>query len=614
MTPPRSLLLATLRSPALAATLVAALVLPSAAAQEPQTGAASGEAQTNPVYSEQIDVRLVTLPVLARNRRGEPVTDLQPDEIHVVDGRRTYSVASLTPFFADAPERKELPRVRLITDIPGKTRGVARSTVREPRHLLILADLVNDPPMGRKAALEAVSRFLEKELDPSFQVALMVYDGTLHLTLPFTQDRSAAAAALSRAYRNVAARARITPEARMEHLMQKLETCQILEPDDQFEENEASRVLLGVPLADVQCLRDSMYEYAGEATGQTRAFLDVLEAVVGYAGGLEGHTSVLTIGGNVVLNPSREVAEAMRALYGTMDEINQLEQALYGEELLRPQLEGLMRLAYQNDVSLNFLDRTTAPSDFSVRQQRLLQPGFRPLTTAFQTAQQDLDELASATGGAFVASSRVAQGLRQSLKLMEGGYYVSFYIDDDEALTQKRIDRIRVGSTRSGVILKHRRAFEGVRRPEEVEGQKIRGIIQVGVAEEHEFQGTPGMFIPLRLVLEPVDLGYQETASQFAAEFTVHFRLRTRDGVLLADSYHVLTHTYPKEVWQSGTVDPPSLWAWADLPDGDYFAEAVVTVPAAGNRNTFRRHVMVRGASPRQQAADESADATAVNR
>ena len=51
----------------------------------------------------------------------------------------------------------------------------------------------------------------------------------------------------------------------------------------------------------------------------------------------------------------------------------------------------------------------------------------------------------------------------------------------------------------------------------------------------------------------------------------------------------------------------PELRAWADLPDGDYFAEVIVTVPALGHRGTFRRHLAVRGATPRHLSARAAA-------
>lgn len=581
------------------ATLFAAILALPSFAQE--------QKQTSPQFTERINVRLVTLPVLVRDRQGRPVTDLKVEDVQITEGGKTHAVAYISPFYEGAEERKNLPNVRLMTQVPGGALEVAESTVREPRHLLILADLINDPPTGRKDAIDALMTFIETELDRSFQVAVMVYDGTLDLHLPFTHDRTAIRTALQR----IAVerpKARQTTEIRIEQFMAKIETCRIEDPNAIFDED---RTRIGgqnsadSAFVDRTCLRDSMYEYAGEATPRASSFINALEAAVKYAAGLEDHTFILTLGGNVGMNPSREVGEAMRAVYGPIDDINQLENSLYAEDLIRPQLDRVMQLAYTENVSLSFLDRSTAPSDFSARQRSGNDAGFRPMITAFQIAQQDLDELAASTGGAFVASTAVTEGLRESVKLAEGGYYISFYVDDDQPFTRKRIDRVKLRSTRPGVTLKHRRAFEGVRKTEHDPAKRVRGIIQVGFPEEQEFQGVRGNIIPLRLVLDPRDLGYAQTEAQALTEFTVHLRLRTPKGALLADSYHVLKHAYPRDAWEKGQVDPPEIRAWADLPNGDYFAEAVVTVPSVGNRGTFTRHIAVRGVEEEKKTAEK---------
>ncbi|MDX1583363.1 MAG: VWA domain-containing protein [Thermoanaerobaculia bacterium] len=557
-----------------------------------------------PQFSEEIEVRLVTLPVLARDRLNRPVTNLESEEIIVREGDRSYEVAFLTPFH-DPTERQDLPKVRLITEFPGGGREVARPTAQEPRHLIILADVENDPPQGRKDTFDQVKEFLANELDPSFKVALMVYDGDLKLLTPFTQNREVVTESLSRVYEDPRARPRMVREVRMERFLTKLEMCRLDEfaiPVDESDEDLIAAVQTPV---DVTCLRDSMHEYTGQVLPSASALLKVLEEVVGYAAGLDGHTFVLTIGGNVTLNTAREVGEAMRALFGPLDEINQLEQTLYTDEMLRRQLERLMRLAFQNDVSLSFLDRTPAPSDFSVRQDRILRPGFTPKRTAFQVAQQDMDHIAVSTGGAFVASTQIEEGLRESLSLMEGGYYVSFYLRGDGELSQERLERIDIQSSRSGVTLKHRRAFEGWRKPEEVE-DRIRGIIQVGIPKEQEVEGERGKFVPLRIVLDPRDLDYDDSWEGAVANFTMHISLRNPQGQLLTDTYQVLRHSYPRQVWHSGELEPPQITAWADLPNGDYFAEVVVTVPSLGHKGKLRRHIAVRGNDPEEMTESDS--------
>jgi VWFA-related protein len=521
-------------------------------------------------FGEQISVRIVTLPVLARGGGGRPVMDLEASEVTVREGKKTYRVESLTRYLTEPGSRRELPRVRLITQLDGNRRQVAVTAATEPRYMVLVIDVETDPPVERKRATDALKRFLENELDPSFQVALLLFDGEVRQLVPFTQDRQVVTAALDRVHGERKARARLAPGTQMRQLLDRLPICAGLEPSD-----------------STQCLRDSAIEYASEVTQTAHRFVDALESIVGYVEGLEGHKSVLVVGGNVSFNPAREATEAVRAIFGHSNEITELEQSLQSEEPVRPRLDELFARAFRNRVSISFIDRTPAPSDVSARQGQQFQPGFRPMSTAHQAGQGDLSEIAAATGGSFIASTRVDEGLRQSMALMESAYELSIRLPDNEPLTPRRLRRISIQTSRPGVRMTHQRGFEGARKEEPA--VSLRGTIEAGHLVRQEIDGTAVNVIPLRFVFDTADLGYEEKENQAAAQFTVHLRLRTADGVLLTDAYRVLMHSYPLDLWRKRDIEPPAMLAFADVPPGDYVAEAVVTIPRLGRHGVLRR-------------------------
>jgi VWFA-related protein len=566
-----------------------------------------------PQYQERIDVRLVTLPVFARDRNGRPVTDLRASELQVREGNRNYRVASVTPYF-DTPEaRKDLPHVTLITHVPGGSRDVGKFTGVEPRYLIILIDIENDPPTDRQRAIEEVAKVVERNLDASFRIAVMRYDGDVRLMAPFTQDRATVLDALHRAYKDAPARSMKNLTMRMEDFLEVVTTCAIFEPEP-AEMPAPGQVQT---LVDKTCLHDSMYEYAGEVTAAASAFISGLEGVIEYAAGLEGHKAVVTVGGNVTLNPAKEAAEAMRAIWGPLAEISQIEQSYQATEMTRPSVERLMALAFEHDVSLSFLDRTFAVSDVSARSGRVLEPGFRPMSTAVQTARQDMGEIAASTGGSFIASTRVENGLQQLLTDMRGGYYVTFHVQDDAPITPRRLRGISVRSSRPGIRIVPRRLADVRGKRDEDSGEELRGRIETGRPVTQAIDGTQGDFIPLRFVLEPKDLGYEENGGRAVTRFTLNVRVRTPDGVVLADNYRVLSHAYPLEVFQRGEMDPVALLAFADLPDGDYVAEAVAFIPRLDKRRTLRTRLTINrqalaAATPADPAPAVPAEAAAA--
>jgi hypothetical protein len=217
--------------------------------------------------------------------------------------------------------------------------------------------------------------------------------------------------------------------------------------------------------------------------------------------------------------------------------------------------------------------------DSGARQRQALQPGFRPIKTAFDVAQQGLDEIAASTGGAFVATTQVSSGLRESVKLAEGGYYIGFYAKDDEAMTQKRIERMKLRTTRNGITLKHRRAYEGARKADDAAAKKIRGIIP-GRVRGAGVSGRARQHPPAPPRPRPARPRIQGDRGAGRDRVHVHLRLATPKGVARGQLSRPQAHLCARHV-KSGQFDPPELRAWADLPDGDYFAEAIVTVPGS---------------------------------
>ena len=70
-----------------------------------------------------------------------------------------------------------------------------------------------------------------------------------------------------------------------------------------------------------------------------------------------------------------------------------------------------------------------------------------------------------------------------------------------------------------------------------------------------------------------------ELEREVGIHFTLHLRLQTRQGLTVADSFHFLGHTFPREIWEQGTVVAPRYDGYLALPPGEYRFSAVLRDP-----------------------------------
>ena len=517
-------------------------------------------------FREELEVRLVTLPVLARDRQGRPVTDLRPEEVEVRHRGRPMRLAYLRPFVPPS-SGEALPDVRLGLDLAGGAAPVSAASSPDPRHLLLLVDLENDPREGRARAAEQAARFVERGLAEGDRVAVLSWNGELHVEQAFTADRRAAALALRRAFGHPP-RPAVDLRLRVEGLLDRMEDCRVGSEAGPFDRVRRSR-----------CAKTAARDYAAEVRPRSESFLDALEAVIRLAGGLDGRASVVAISHGSALDLSPEIAEAARAVFGDGELASGIALALLGDADVRSQAASLMQYAVRHGVTLHFVDRSVMPAGAigARRGAAYRAPGAQPVETAFRAAQGDLEELAAFTGGTFVAGVDVGAGLEQVVELERGGYELGYYLD--RHLEPGELERVMVDSKRRGVTLVHRR---GVVAPSELARRDTAVASTLTVGGPRRLPGeAERVRLPLRLEIDPRTAGYEVRGDAALADLTLHLWVETRDGRRAADLFHFVNHAYPRALWESGEIEPAILGGWVELPPGDFRIVARVRNPRA---------------------------------
>jgi VWFA-related protein len=551
--------------------LAAGLGLSSLSAGEPASTIDAERGEITP--AESVEVRLVQVAISARDRRGRPVTHLVAGDIVAKDRGRRLRIAFLEPF-AGAPQGEDLPDVRLHVAVPGGGRETIQSGGVEPRYVIFLIDVQNDHLLRRPQATEDTLRFVREGLDSSFRAAVLSYDGRLNLDLNFTTDRQDLEAAIRNAYGRPP-RPRLELHARMRALLGRLEDC-------------AVRSGTFTRVGDESCLREVMLEYADETRPEAEDYLDALDGLVRFAGGVQGWKTVLSLSHGIAADPTTELIESARAVYGNTEQLARLQLEIDTGEGSRARRDALLERAVEERVAFHVIDRTPTPSgDFGARQGGYSESYARPIHAAFMAVQTESEQLAIRTGGSFTHSADVFSGLNRALDLERGSYLLGYYVD--EALPCKRLLKIDIDTTKRGVRIVHPDGKCGA----DVPTAALPGSISVGHPIPLTEPGRNGQFLPFTMLAEPTGLGYEASGEEATANLTLHFRILGRDGRSLAESYHFINHTYPRDLWLAGQVEAIQIHGWIELPPGEYHLAATFHNPRTGHGGELSQDVVI---------------------
>jgi hypothetical protein len=232
----------------------------------------------------------------------------------------------------------------------------------------------------------------------------------------------------------------------------------------------------------------------------------------------------------------------------------------------------------RNGVTLHFLDRNPAPSDdFGAWLGAPHSPGARPTQAAFTAAQEDLREMAVNTGGIFVHETDPYAGLRQVMDPAHGKYRLGYYLDD--SVSSKRSMKVQITSTRKRVRIRHGRSYPAPMTAP----VSTNGTLSFGVPVSLDDDGREGQFLPFTILVEPRDLGYELSGTRASVDFTLHVQVVSVDGSVLADSFHLVNHSYPRDLWEASQVEPVEMRGWTELPPGNYRLTAYLRNMATGD-------------------------------
>ena len=177
----------------LLATLMAGVAFLCAAAAGPQSAGApdaAGQEVNSPSGAIRVTTKLISVSVIVRDKRGQPVTDLTKDDFVLLDAKKPQSIQI---FSMEKTEVKPRPASTTLPDTYSNEIGGGDST---PSNLtIILLDSLNTPFFDRAYPRNQVRKLL-LTLQPQDRVALYALGPHLRVLHDFTSDAASLLAAL----------------------------------------------------------------------------------------------------------------------------------------------------------------------------------------------------------------------------------------------------------------------------------------------------------------------------------------------------------------------------------------------------------------------------------
>ena len=399
---------------ALAALLSAALAA-AATAQQPATAPALREG-----VRAAVDVTAMDLDVVATGRGGEPVTDLRRDEVAVLVDGKTYQpdyFARISSGQVHGPDLATAsPDVILETTSAGASRWV-------PRQFLAFFDDEHLMPAERKRVIEGLRDFVTR-LSPSDSMAILAYNVSTRVQVPFTSSKEDLLAGLS-----------------------KLEKAapRGLYWDSQYRQSiqEARRYSPFSPRG--QSARDSIIRnWGAQAFARDKGTLEEFRRSVEALGARSGKRVLLYVSHGMELRPGQSFSQS---LGGTA--LNQFDYDV------TPQYRAVLEAANRAGITIHSLDALGLATGVDATESD--PPGIDPFL-ANANRRDILAGFADETGGVLVENRNTfAPSLDRIYRESATYYAVGVTLASLDA--KKPLHDVKVTTTRPGVTLRTRRGF-----------------------------------------------------------------------------------------------------------------------------------------------------------
>ncbi len=497
-----------------ATTLVACAV--GAAAQAP-----------SPVF--RISAELVVVDLVATDRAGRFVADLQPGDIQVFEDGKPQTVRFVTVVRRGVPDARASSIDPADASEPvsrGGSEDASRGLTADPPKLVVVVDLASTPADALPRVRDAVRSMVTEELPDGPEVMFATLWQGLSIQQPFTRDRVTVATAVSEL---------AVPSGNGLGYSELLDTSERLCDTFQDRPDLVLRQLVSLGRGIID-----------ENQRQLTTSSENLSALARSLAAAPGRKHVVFFSSGYALNATSHVIELVAAAYAACGGDAEQARRVAAQELTAAgsfdagPFERMLDRANRSQVSIYTVDprglMTTSPEAQQRVSARATRRGqaqrFRALEAT--VPQEYLRAVAADTGGrSFLNSNDLTQGLRRAW-LDANEYYLVGY-EPPGARKAGRFHRIEVKVTRPDLDVRYRRGYYAATDQEIATSDVEQAIARPDLFRNNGLEidvETAGAFRVI-MFLPPHALRFTEAGRVNEAAVTLHAVLRDDAGRLV---------------------------------------------------------------------------------
>jgi VWFA-related protein len=513
--------------------------------------------------SEHVEVQLVELKVTVSDRRGNPVSDIRPDEVTVREGGKPQRLAFFEPVaFREIVTGEEAPMEPApVYDAQGGVTQGSVETVRPPKPVRRII-FVFDPRNSRMSARDdwklAAQEWVREKKLPDDEVGVVVLRGLPEWIGPLTSDSDAVLNQLALLDLHTG----VPNRNRRNEMSDLIEQLRSLCSDTSGVRNSSAAA---TDMAEVGCAYEVSRPILFEWSQQTLESTEVLRALSGQLAAIPGEKSVVLFSEGMIDDPGQVIVNAMLNVftYSQVD-ISSMKSRLAGER--NYELVELHRTASAANVVFFTLDSRHANegSNFSNLERTSAMTtgmlGVNPWREMYDATRGTLSALAYATGGRpFYGPDDLPEKIDKAAGLFYGVYSLGYYRSDPDSARGK----VAVKIDRKKLVL-------------EYDKTPRRQAHQPRMAELNLVVGQPQPVaenlysLPVSLLSPLAQLPLRATGKTRGCDVGVFFQALSPDGGVLVESFETVTVVLAEEQYREAQSQQWQHRLWLELPAGPF--------------------------------------------
>jgi VWFA-related protein len=393
-------------------------------------------------FADEVQVTVVNIDVYVRDRNGDPVTGLGPEDFRVLQNGVEMPVSNFAELNAEVIRHRVSEQA---FQAPTKVTAPAAEPEDEldikPIFVVLFIDHENIETLDRNRVLRRVREFVTENLDEPVQMMVVSRTQSLNVLQPFTSESREVNGALRSM--TMATGGREERETERQAIIKSMNEAR--NQDYGSSVNTQSGASLD--------MRQRVSTFAAEEAYSLRMTLDGLRQVIAMLSGIEGRKSIIYVSSGLPMEPGLGLMQDYAMTFGDQS-ILSLRGRYDGTRLFHE----LTSVANAQEVSLYSIDATGLnPLDgFEAESAYSRDPTASSLGS--KNYQASLTYMAEATGGiAVVNTNDVSGGLVKITDDLFNYYSLGYPLGSSD---QDRVHHIKVELTGDKKYdLRHRRRF-----------------------------------------------------------------------------------------------------------------------------------------------------------